>query len=103
MAFSFSKSVYHGLCALASLMVASAAILPMSAATANALSYRGGGGCGCHNNPSRCGGGPNACAKQAINICLTADSDNNKMSCGKDSGVCATANTLCHGEDQACQ
>ena len=59
MAISISRVGYYGFCVCASLAVAAGALLPVSAATANALSVRGGSYCttgGCHDKQTTCSG-----------------------------------------------
>jgi hypothetical protein len=100
MVYSLQRAIYHGLCALVALSIAASAILPVSAATANALSYRGGETCGgCHNVSTTCTGS-SSCTNQKATACLTGENDTNRLNCGSDTGLCK--NMGCDGADVTC-
>jgi hypothetical protein len=102
MTISIRSVLYQGLCWCAALAVASYAILPVSRATANALSYRGGQVCltgGCHDKTSSCTG-TGSCSAQTSTACLTGDKDRNGKRCGDDTGLCR--NMGCAGADVRC-
>jgi hypothetical protein len=102
MVLSFQRIIYQGLCACAALAIASCAILPVSAATANAMGYRGGQVCaqGCHNTTTACTGGF-GCSAQPITACFSGPNDANRKSCGGDSGICTAQG--CNGADVTCR
>jgi hypothetical protein len=98
----YRKLLYNGVCACAALGVASYALLPVSAATADALSYRGGQFCstgGCHDVDSHCTGS-GACEGESANACVQSDKDTNRETCGADSGYCRDIG--CNGADRVC-
>jgi hypothetical protein len=103
MRVSLKKVVYHGLCACASMAIASYAMMPVSAATANALSYRGGQiSCplgGCHDKDAHCEGNA-SCESQLATACFVGDDDRNHLRCGPDSGLCTDQG--CNGADITC-
>jgi hypothetical protein len=103
MTVSSKRVIYHGVCACIALGIAAYAILPVSAATASALGYRGGQSCegnGCHNQATTCGGS-SSCTEQKANACLSGPNDNNNKHCGADSGLCT--NLGCSGADVQCR
>jgi hypothetical protein len=96
------KLIYQGFCACASLAVASYALLPLPAATVNALSYRGGQYCltgGCHDHETTCSGN-SSCSNVKATACLTGPRDSNNQKCGTDTGLCS--NQGCGGADVTC-
>ncbi len=96
------KYLRCGACFLAAVSVASAALLPVSAATADALGARGGGSScqeGCHVQSSNCGGGP-ACSTIPVSLCVTSPADQNTNSCSGDSRACSDAS--CTGAETLC-
>ncbi len=102
MVCSLRKMMYHGLCACASLAIASYAIVPVSAATAGVLGYRGGQSCpasGCHNQQTTCSGS-DSCSNFEATACFTGPHDRNGASCGSDSGLCSSSG--CGGLDIVC-
>ena len=103
MRLSLKRAIYNGMCACASLAVASYAILPVSAATANALSYRGGQltcpSGGCHDEDTRCSGNA-SCHGSPATACFSGEKDRNYLSCGPDSGLCSDQG--CGGVDSTC-
>jgi hypothetical protein len=103
MNMSFRKAIYHGVCASVALAVAAYAMMPVSAATADALRYRGGQvNCvsgGCHDEDTHCIGNA-SCSRAAATACLSGENDRNHLKCGPDSGLCS--NEGCGGVDATC-
>jgi hypothetical protein len=99
---SLKKIMYNGLCVCAALSIAFYALLPVSAATANAINLRGGQACpthGCHNENTDCTGAY-SCTVILATACLTGPKDRNSLPCGNDSGLCS--NSGCGGQDVIC-
>jgi hypothetical protein len=96
------KWIYNGSCGCIALAVAACAVMPLSAATADALSYRGGQSCpvgGCHDQQTTCSGS-SACSGVTATACLSGPHDINGLSCSADTGLCS--NQGCGGADSSC-
>jgi len=99
----FRRVLYNSVCALASLAIASYALLPVTAATADGVGYRGGQivcpSGGCHDEDSHCGGDA-SCQSSASTACFQGNSDKNGERCGGDTTLCTSQG--CSGDDAVC-